>query len=499
MKEHLKRLTSESAYYGISTVGARLLGFLLVPFYTNVLPPSEYGIVITLYSYLAFLNVAFTWGMEPAFMRYFTDADERGKKELFSAALWFIAVVSIACTVFIHIFTTPVATAASIPIRWEHILLYGAWTIVLDACNSIPFALLRMTNKPKVFAAIRFGSILLNIALNVYLIVYLGMGIDAVFIAGLLASGLSTLFLLPYTIRQVRFTFPATTVKKLLAYGVPAVPALLASVTVSAIDKPILNYLMSPEVVGVYQANYKLGIFMMLIVSMFQFAWQPFFLQMKSQPNAKEMFARVMTYFSLIAVFVFLVLSFMIDDIVHISIMGRYIIHPDYWGGLGIVPVILLSYVFTGLYYISNAGLFIENRTKYLGIIAGAGAVVNIGANFLLIPIAGMYGAAVATLAAYVTMAGLSYIITQRIYPVRYEFMRLGKIALAAALCFAAWEYGNIGDYIPELLSEVALVAGYIALLWVFRFFSRGELQEIRNLARKITGGVSRRGNQIDN
>jgi O-antigen/teichoic acid export membrane protein len=487
MREHLKRLSSESAYYGISTIGARMLLFLLVPFYTHVLDTGEYGVVFTVYSILAFMNVLFTFGLEPAFMRYYPDCDDKERKDLFSSSFLAILAAGIALAAAIHVFKSPIAFAIGIPVSRDSIIAIGIWTIALDALNAIPFATLRMQNKPRRFAFIRLASISINIALNLYFILYLDMGIESIFTAGLIASGVSTVLLLPTTFSLFSPVISWKTLRPLLVYGLPALPAMLASVTVSAIDKPLLNLFLDSSTVGIYHANYKLGIFMMLVVSMFQFAWQPFYLQMKSEPNAKEMFARVLTYFVLIAMTVAIVLSFFIDDVVHISIFGRTIIQESYWSGLAIVPIILFSYVWTGVYYISNAGIFIENKTKYLPYISGAGAAVNVGMNIVLIPVYGIFGAAYATLGAYFTMAILSYLITQRVYPIVYEYLRLLKVGLASATVIILWYSGIFLDILPELLAEGLLVILFLAQLFVYRFFSKGELAELRTILARFS------------
>jgi len=495
MKEHLKRLTSESAYYGISTIGARMLGFLLVPFYSNVLLTAEYGVVSNVYAYLAFLTVIFTFGLEPAFMRYYADCPEERRKILFSAPLLSISIVSAIIAAACHVFQAEIAVFWSVPMEYTDIIPLGVWTIVIDSLNTIPFATLRMQNRPRRFAFIRLASIVVNVALNMYFILGLGMGIDAVFLAGIISSGVSTLLLLPTIAGLLRFRIDWTTLKPLLAFGLPALPALLASITVSTIDKPMINWLMDSSAVGVYHTNYKLGIFMMLIVSMFQFAWQPFYLQLKDDPNAKPMFARVMTYFTLIAMAVTLAVSLFIADLVAIPVFGRHIIHPDYWAGLGIVPIILFSYVWTGMYYISNAGIFIQKKTKYLPWISGAGAVTNVVTNYLWIPAFGMYGAAFATLAAYMVMAALSYAFTQRCYPMRYEYARLAKIMFASAVPVVIW-YSNIGEsLVPPLVEKMFLLALFAALLLATRFFSRGELAQLKSMAaRFVPSGASQRG-----
>jgi O-antigen/teichoic acid export membrane protein len=219
---------------------------------------------------------------------------------------------------------------------------------------------------------------------------------------------------------------------------------------------------------------------MMLIVSMFDYAWRPFFLSHAAEPGAKKMFARVLTYFVTATSFVLLVLSFFIGDIVRIKFSGHYLIHPSYWGGLSIVPVVLLAYLFLGVYNNLVAGIYIEKKTQKLPAITLAGAAANVAANFLLIPVMGMMGGAVATLLAYMVMAGALYVTVRQFYPVPYEWGRIGKVVLAGGIVEILFLTVNAGEL--RILWNIALLLLFGALLALLRFVDPEELQALRSL-----------------
>jgi O-antigen/teichoic acid export membrane protein len=233
-------------------------------------------------------------------------------------------------------------------------------------------------------------------------------------------------------------------------------------------------------VVGVYQANYRLGIFMMLIVSMYDYAWRPFFLSHASEPGAKDLFARALTYCVAGMTGVFLAVSMFIGDVVRIRIFGRYIIHPDYWGGLSIVPVVLVAYMFLGMYNNLVAGVYIEKKTQRLPMITLAGALVNIGANFLLIPVLGMMGGAVATLLAYAVMALVLYVDVRKFYPVRYEWGRIAHLAAVAGVTYLLFLLVDAGPY--HIPWKFFLLLFFCVALYVTRFFLPEELHALRRL-----------------
>jgi O-antigen/teichoic acid export membrane protein len=227
----------------------------------------------------------------------------------------------------------------------------------------------------------------------------------------------------------------------MLKFGLPFLPAGFAVMLVQVIDVPILEKLTDLKTVGIYKANYKLGIFMMLYVNMFQFAWQPFFLQNAKEPNAKEMFSKVLTYFTLVGSIILVVLSLFITDLAQIRIAGFTLIGLQYWDGLHIVPIILLAYLINGMYSVFSAGIYIEEKSIYVPFITGTGAIVNVTANFLLIPILSLTGAALATLASYLVMALGYYFVTQKFYQVKYDLKRIGHIMFAVIITGTLFYY----------------------------------------------------------
>jgi O-antigen/teichoic acid export membrane protein len=486
MFEKLKRLGAETAIYGISTVVGRFLSFLLVPFYTNVLRTTdEFGIVATVYAYIAFLNVVYGFGMEGAYFRYASSLEVGDNRQNFSTPFLSLVLTSLLFSCVLHLFSSQMAQLIGIGAGYGKVVRYAAWILFFDAASVIPFASLRLEGRAKLFATVRLLSIVSNLLLNIVLLVEFRLGVEGIFLSGLISSGLTFGLLLPVIARQFRFEIHPLLYRQLLRFGLPLIPAALSGIAIQVIDRPILKALTNDSVVGIYQANYRLGIFMMLVVSMFEYAWRPFFLTTAKEADAKEVFSRVMTYFLLGATFIFLVVSFFIGDLVRIRIVGYHLIREQYWTGLAIVPVILLAYVFTGVSTILAAGVHIEKKTYLLPYTTGAGALVNIGANYLLIPPFGMLGAAFATLLSYAVMAGLLYSIVQRFYRVVYEIRRIGAIVIVAALLFFLFTIFHISEFsLPYLGVKLLMLVAFPTLLLIFRFFDKSELASLRRFFR---------------
>ena len=478
MKEKLKELTKDTAIYGISTMLGRFLNFLLVPFFTNVFLPAEYGVVNILYAYIAVFNIIFMYGMDSAFLKYAAFKDIGDEKENFSTPYISVFVTSVVFVSLIVLFRNSIAVFLEVDADKIYLIVLSAFILFFDANVVIPFLKLRLERKAKLFSFLKVINILINIILNVFLIVKLKWGIEAIFVSNLAASVFTLLFIIPTIVKNFRFCFHKKLFKRLLKFGLPYFPAGIAVMLVQVIDVPILQKLTDLKTVGIYKANYKLGIFMMLFVNMFQFAWQPFFLNNAKEENAKELFSKVLTYFSIVGSLILIILSLFISDIVKINIAGFSIIGSNYWGGLYIVPVILFAYFFNGLYVVFSAGIYIEEKSIYAPIVAGLGAITNVVANYLLIPSLNIMGAALATLASYFVMAAGYYIVTQKFYKINYKYSKLAKIALSTIIIGAVY-YWLLSAELLNIYYKILLALIYIAYILLY-VFEKSEMNFIK-------------------
>ncbi len=467
MFDKLKELTKETAIYGISTMLGRFLNFILVPFYTNFFNPVDYGVIIIIYSYLAILNIIYIYGLDSAFLKYSAFKDVGDEKDNFSTPFISVTFTSVIFSCLIILFSTNITILTGIPSKYNSLIVLAAIIIFIDSLGVLPFLKLRLEKKASKFAVIKILNILFNIALNFILIIGLQWGIEAVLLSNLIASLLSLILLSPTILKYLKFSFHKVLYMRLIRFGLPYLPAGIAVMLVQVVDVPILEKLTNLDTVGVYKANYKLGIFMMLYVNMFQYAWQPFFLQNAKEKNAKEMFSKVMTYFSIIGFTVLVVLSLFIDDIVKINISGFTVIGSQYWNGLEIVPVILLAYLFNGFYIVFSPGIYIEEKSIYAPVIAGSGALSNIATNILLIPHYGIMGAAFATLISYIIMAAGYFIVNQKFYRINYDYKRLAKLIVLVSFIAAVYYFLKASDELNIIYKLVMLVI-YISITFKF-------------------------------
>lgn len=504
MLAQLKALSKETLIYGFSTVVGKFLNFILVPFYVNVLATTaEYGIMTSLYVYLGFLNVILPLGLEAAYFRYASKGEQEQRtieeeKKLFSTpwltVLIFSGIVSlilflIAPSLVQPIFGDGKTDLSSMTASLVTILRYGAVILAIDALAIIPFASLRLEHRAKKFASIRLINILLTLVLNFVFILTMDLGVEGIFLANLVASICVLLLLSPDIAKKLSWKIDSELLRKFLPFGLTNVPAYLGSMVVQVISRPIVQSILGLSVLGIYQANYRMGVAMMVLVGLFEYAWRPFFLRQAKTDDvrARLLFAKVLTYFMLAMGFAFLFFSFYMPHIVSTPIFGRTLLRADYLSGLHIIPIVLAAFIFQGMYTNFLAGIYIKDRNKVLPYITGVGAAVNVAANYALIPVWGMTGAAVATLLSYVVMAGHIYYESNKVYPVAYEWRRIASLSLIVLGIFVferlvLAELG-LGRGIYFLLQN-GLLAFTAFILLITGFFEKRELEIARSMLR---------------
>ena len=483
MKEKIKELSKDTILYGISTIIGRFLNFILVPFYTNVFSTTENGVFNNVYAYIAFFNVVYIYGMDAAFMKLFSTADQNKKKDTFSTPYVFVLATSILFSLILILFKKSFLQLMEIKPEYSFLHSYLVFILLFDTLALIPFANLRLHRKVIKFTSIKITNIFINLALNLILILKFKMGIEAIFIANLAASVFSFVAITPDIFANLRFKIDKEILKKMLYFGLPYLPASVSATIVQVIDRPLVQAMTNTETLGIYSANYKLGIFMMLFVTMFNFAWQPFFLTNAKEENAKQLFSKILTLFLLVASMIWIVLTLFVDDFARWQILpGRSIIGKEFLSGLSIVPVILLGYLFNGIYYNFQAGLYIEEKTKYFPIVTGLGALVNICVNILLIPRLGIMGAALATLAAYIVMAAGLFYFSQKVYKIEYEYARITKIISLIFVTGGVYYYllYNVGLTLPI---KLVLLCGFVSSIFILRVLN---LSEFIKLSKKL-------------
>ncbi len=493
----LGRLAGQTAIYGLSSIVGRLINFLLVPLYTRVFAPDEYGIVTEMYTYVAFLLIMLTYGMETALFR-FSEQKAKQKNIVFSTSLLAVMSTSAVFMSMVVIFRQPLAEAMRYPDNVEYIVLLGL-IIGLDAIAAIPFARLREENKALRFALLKLTGIAINISTVLFFLLlcpwllqnagagiqefikyiyHPGIGVGYIFIANLLATMVTVLLLTP-VIRSAKLVFNPQLLKTMLVYALPLLVAGLAGWINEALDKLLLKYLLPENIamtqVGIYGAVYKLAIMMTIFTQAFRFAAEPFFFAQAAKADARETYARVMNYFVMTCLFIFLVITLFIDIVKHF-------IGPEYHEGLPVVPILLLANVFLGIFFNLSIWYKLTGQTLYGAWFAIIGAIITIVLNAWWIPIMGYHGSAWATLICYFSLAVLAYLFGQKKFSIPYD---LGRIVIMIAFAILIFLASQLTKNLPPFVmypTHMLIILVFVLATTLSDKFLRTEIERITRI-----------------
>ncbi len=284
---------------------------------------------------------------------------------------------------------------------------------------------------------------------------------------------------IPTIYERLKFNLNLSILRECLKFGLPNVPNLLFVTLVETFSRWLLGHIKGEYENGLFSAAYRLGMFLSVVAMGFRYAWQPFFLQIAHREDAKAIYARVLTYYTAIALWLFLLLSAWISSIAkwNIPLIG-YLIAPDYWKCLEVFPVILLAHIFNGVYAVFMVGVYIEKKTHILPTITGFAAVLNIVGNWVLIPHFGMWAAGWMTVISWASMTILLYTYIQRVYPISYEWGRIIKLLGWTILSFIIIHLGR--SVRMEWLGWLSSLAFPIPLL-SRNFLNEGEKRRFKN------------------
>lgn len=471
----LKQLAGQTVIYGLSSIVARLLNYLLVPLYTNVFSTDEYGISTELYAYVSFLIIILTYGMETGFFRF--SENEKGNPKVYSTTLISLISTSVFFILLISLFAPSIAATLSYENNPEYITWFGI-IIGVDAITAIPFAWLRQNNKALKFASVKIFNIAINIILNLFFLLFCpflvkkginipswiyspDIGIGYIFISNLIASILTLVALLPTMKMEWKFDFILW--KKIVLYSLPLLLAGLAGMVNETFDRAMLKRLLPDDStalhqLGIYGANYKVAVLMTLFIQTFRYAAEPFFFSQAKEKNAKELYAEVMKFFIISGLFIFLGVMLYIDIV-------KYFIGEEFRSGLAVVPILLAANLFLGIFYNLSVWFKLTNKTRFGAYLALFGAVITIFLNFWLIPIMGYMGSAWATFICYFAMMVASFFLGNNYYKINYPLLRIGLYFATAAGIFIISRIVHFSSNYLSFGFNTLLLIGFVLLV----------------------------------
>lgn len=484
----VKSLAKDTAIYGVSSIIGRFLNWCLVPLYTIMFPAAEYGVVTYVYSIVALVLIILTYGMETGFFR-FANHEHYGADpmKVYSTSLSSLAVSSVTFFVLLMVFLKPVTEALKCGGHTSYIWMMGS-AVAIDAFTAMPFSYLRFRNRSMRFAALKLINIGLNIGLNLFFILICpwlwenapgwiawfyepDFGIGYIFLANFLASAVILLLLYP-ELHGFRWRFDGELWRKMLVYSWPLLVLGIAGIMNQTLDKILLPVLVPDRAeamtqLGIYGANYKIAIVMVMFIQAFRFAYEPFIFAQNRQKGGEKLqaYRDVMKWFVIFAMVIFLGVMYYLDFL-------RYFISPRYFSGLKVVPVVMMAEFFFGVFFNLSLWYKLTDNTIWGMWLSLAGLVVTIVLNVVLVPRMGYMGCAWAAFGCYGFMMVASYIVGRIKYPIGYDVPRLTLYFLLAVALYFVARILTVDEQWINMPVRTLLLLGYIVFSLRFEHVS---------------------------
>ena len=495
----LRKLASQTAIYGLSSIIGRVAAFGLTPIYTARMEPGEYGIFSDLYAFTTYFLVILTFGMETAFFRF--SGDNKADDKPYSQSFIFVTAFSVFFMLVAGIGYKPFAGLLGYDDRANLVLLMLGITF-LDVVTALPMAKLRFEERPVAFATISLASIGINIALNLFFILVLGYrSAESVFFANLLASVVKILILLfvaspaskylealggfgkkltGIKLLPTSFKVDKQMLKSMAGFGFYIMLAGLFGMVNQNSDVNFVQRIWGDdpqlyhggmfdgsEIAGIFSANKKLAVMILLVTQAFRYAAEPFFFRHAREGKGRAAFAKVFHYFMLASLVVFLLVSSFAHEMVAFEIMGFQMVDDAYWMGLEVVPLMLFSFVIWGAYTNLTIWYKLTKQVRFGLFFSAVGVSTVLLFNFILIPDYAYMGATWAMVISYSVMCILVYVTGQKYYPIPY---RMERMLLYAGIFVAAFFINNAmadvttgGQFWAKFIVCLLVTAGVVA------------------------------------
>lgn len=494
----IKKLAGQTIWYGVSSIAARFLFYILTPYLTAKLTIARYGDMSILYAAIPFLNVIFTYGIETAYFRF--ASKEEYKKDIYSTA-----TISVFCSTFLltSILVLSRSSLAHLLRLDSHpeFITYSAFIIAFDTLATLPLAKLRLSQQPRKYAMIMLSKIILQIAIIYFLLSVCpklaaakpngfiatfynpAYGVGYIIIANLCAAFLAVI-LLQKELLDFKFKFNKRVWATMMVYSLPLLIAGFGGMINETFDRILLTWLApvssleaAKDQVGIYSACYKLSILISLFIQAFRMGAEPFFFKQAEGQNPQKVYARVMKFFVITITLMFLLVTMYID-------IWKYFLstNPEklriYWTGLKVVPILLLANMFLGIYYNLSIWYKLTHKTSAGAYITLIGAAVTLIINFIFIPYYGYMACAWATFFCYGSMMVISFVWGQKDYPIPYAWKKLCAYIIIVVLLF--FIHKTIVYFFDGVLVNF-ITASFLMLIyiWFLITIERKELQRI--------------------
>ena len=481
MLARLKSTVRDTIAYSFSNIAPKVVGVILLPLFIAKLTPSEYGNLDLLDQTLAILAEIFILGQATSIILFNNSAEYKEKKD--STLFTITTFVLIICAVFVLFAEVFTAASPSLflnaQIEASYIRLI-AYIVLLRVLNNLFFAKVRAEEESVYYSVVSVIKVLLMTLITIYLVGWLNKGIIGVLFAYAFAEFLTIIILLVKIIPQMKARFESAILKAALKFGLPLVFASVGFLLLNLSDRYIIKFLLGSAALAPYSLAYRIaGVLNMFLILPFTLGLMPVAYKYFGSADDKRFFTKLMTYSSFFFIWGFVFLSLFSKEIIHL-----FAKKAEYGTAYILVPIILLSYVLSGMRLTASLGMLLTKNTKHVAWITLGAAAFNIILNFIFIPRFGIMAAAVNTLIAFTLFYFITQIFSDKYYKIPFENYKLILMLIVGSVLSSLIYFLPSMNTILEIVLKLILVILFPFILFVFRFYEKAELEILLSPAR---------------
>jgi O-antigen/teichoic acid export membrane protein len=481
----LNTAVKQSFIWGIGGVLAKAASFVMLPLYTHYLAPSDYGIWELLDLAMSLLGMLLNLGLTAAILKYYAAAETKEDKRRIISTSFVFALLTGSVVYAGGAALIPAATRALFGPGISSVYLFLSFTLsVMAYVATVPYTLMRARNQAQRLVTYDTAGTVVILVLNVYFVVVLKLGLLGVLLSPLLVGTLKTIVLFFWTRHDIAISVDSKRLRQLLVFGGPLVLSNLTMFALNFSDRFFLREFRSLEVVGIYAVGYKFGYMLnFLVIQPFNMMWQTRMFVIHKQADHQRIFRHMFVLYSLLLIGSGLGLALFGATVVPMLVDHRYV------GAASIIPIVTLAYIFLGMGYFLQVGMFLASRTMLIGAVSAMAAVANLVLNYILIRSFGMTGAAWATLLGFLVLAIGSYVFSERVCPLALGLGRVVKALLLATAVYLASQLPVVSGWWAVLLWKTILFGAFGALVWATGVLSADEVatvSSVRESAQKV-------------
>lgn len=482
MLNKVKDSIKHSAIYSFGNISTKLIGIILLPLYTKYITVAEYGIIGVIEVTIMILTQTMILGQPQSFLRFYniTKYKHKRKTTLFTLFILLFSTGLIFCIIGQY-FTKNIASFFNNSSDFEIYIRLSFVIIYLRILNEFFLSVLRAKEKSLFFASANIFKLGLILGFNIYFIAFLRIGIRGILYSYLIGDIVLLLLLSPGLIFEMSAKFDSKILKLTIKFGFPLIFTSLAGMLLNMGDRYILKLLVDYKEVGLYNLGYKVaGILNVFFIQSFTLGFLPLAYKNFQQKDDKRYYSKMLTYFMFVLCWAGLGLSLFSQEAIKLLALNS-----EYWPAHTVVPILTLSYVFSGGKSVTSLGLYLTGKTQVIAYSTIVVTLLNIGLNFLLIPKYGMMGAAIATLIAFIILYIISQIMSNRFYKIPFENHKILVLLITTITLFFIPSLFQDLQLLFNLIIKFLILVSFPFILYFFKFYEPIELLRIRQSWKK--------------